>query len=229
MPQSTAMSPLRRHRTGRPHRSLPVAAALVGVALVAGCGATDIPTPRRTVTVTVDAPAPAGTSEPAPASTSAPTSSPTTAAVPTALAVGRQRGAPKSFAEAKGRIDAARPAANVGARFASPTGNIVCVRGTGDVAVACEVEEGRIAPPLPTICSDGAAPDIGRIELRRDGAVPVCNSDTIREGREPRLAYGARTAPSGTTACISEQFGVTCIDESSQHGFFLARDTFVTF
>jgi hypothetical protein len=57
----------------------------------------------------------------------------------------------------------------------------------------------------------------------------VCKSDTIRTGGEPELGYGWRTQPSGTTACLSESVGVTCIDEATRHGFFLARDTFATF
>ena len=105
----------------------------------------------------------------------------------------------------------------------------MCRRSTDSSAAACEVAQGRIPPPLPTICRAGGPKDIGRIELGASGAVPVCNSDTIRLGSEPKLAYGARTAPSGTTACLSEEFGVTCIDTAGRHGFFLARDTFVTF
>ena len=64
----------------------------------------------------------------------------------------------------------------------------------------------------------------------RRGARPVCNSDTIRQGTAATLAYGVRTGPSlGSVACLSEEFGMTCVDEASRHGFFLARDTFVTF
>ena len=142
---------------------------------------------------------------------------------------GRLRGAPRSFAEAQGRIDAAPPAASVTDRFRSPSGNIVCRRSTDAGTAACEVAKGRVDPPLPSICPAGGPQDIGRIELGPGGALPVCNSDTIRTGGEPELGYGKRTQPSGTTACLSESFGVTCIDTASRHGFFLARDTFVTF
>ena len=210
-----------------PCRSVVVLASVAVACLLASCGATDIPAPRRTVTVTVDAPAASSGGAPA-TSTPAPTASATSAAVPTALAVGKQRGAPKSFAEAKGRIDAAKPAASGGAAFRSPSGNIVCRRGAGP-AVSCEVREGRIKPPLPTICPEGGAKDIGRIELGAAGARPVCNTDTIRTGSEPPLGYGSRTQPSGTTACLSEKTGMTCIDEAGRHGFFIARNSFVTF
>lgn len=211
-----------------PCRAVVVLAAVAVASLLASCGATDIPAPRRTVTVTVDPPSgPASQSAP-PATTPPPTTTTTTAAVPTALAAGKQRGAPKSFDEAKGRIDKAAPAPSVGAAFRSPTGNIVCHR-TGGSAVACEVQQGRIPPPLPSICPPGGATDIGRIELAVGGARPVCNTDSIRAGSEPALGYGSRTQPSGTTACLSESTGVTCIELTGRHGFFLARGTFVTF
>lgn len=212
-----------------PYRAVVVLAAVAVSCLLASCGATDIPSPRRTVTVTVDAPSAASSGTSAATPTPVPTASAASVTIPTNLAAGAQRGAPKSFDEAKGRIDAAKPAAGVGARFQSPSGNIVCRRSTDSSAAACEVSQGRIAPPLPTICRAGGPKDIGRIELGASGAVPVCNSDTIRVGSEPKLAYGARTEPSGSTACLSEESGVTCIDTAGRHGFFLARDTFVTF
>jgi hypothetical protein len=212
-----------------PGAALVVLASLAVVSLLASCGATDIPSPRRTVTVTVDAPSTAPAETPEPTQTEVPTSAPTATPVPTALAAGRLRGAPRSFAEAQGRIDAAPPAASVTDRFRSPSGNIVCRRSTDAGTAACEVAKGRVDPPLPSICPAGGPPDIGRIELGPGGALPVCNSDTIRTGGEPELGYGKRTQPSGTTACLSESFGVTCIDTASRHGFFLARDTFVTF
>ncbi len=212
-----------------PCRAVVVLATVAVACLLASCGATDIPTPRRTVTVMVDAPSsPGATPEPGTATPTPTASATTTPSVPTALAVGRHRGAPTSFDEAKRRIEAAPASASAGQDFRSPTGNIVCRRGT-DSVVACEVQQGRIDPPLPSICPDGGAKDIGRIELGSAGARPVCNSDTIRTGAEPVLGYGSRTQPSGTTACLSEKTGVTCIDVAGRHGFFLARSTFVTF
>jgi hypothetical protein len=225
------MSTLCGRRGRMPSRVLLVATAVFVVALVGGCGATDIPTPRRTVTVFVDPPgatSSSSTSRSATVQPVEPSSSPS--GPPTALAVGRQRGAPHSYAEAKARIDGAAPATGVTDRFRSPTGNIVCAAGGSPRPVAsCEVEEGRIDPPLPSICPPDGPKDIGRIEIGESGAVPVCNSDTIREGGEPELPYGSRTAATGAVSCLSEEFGVTCVDSSTQHGFFLARGTFVTF
>ena len=212
-----------------PSRALWLVATVAVAALLASCGATDAASGRPTVTVTVDPSAPAATGAGAATPSAIPTAAATSAELPTAMAAGKQRGAPKSFAEAKARIDKAKPDPKVTTRFVSPTGNIVCQRSTDSTAAACEVAEGRIAPPLPTVCAAQGPKDIGRIELRQDGAYPVCNSDSIRRGGEPTLAYGSRTQPSGTTACLSEEYGVTCVDTATGHGFFLARETFVTF
>ena len=221
-----------RHPGRMPSRAVLVAPAVVlaSVALVAACG-TDTPSGRPTVTVYVDPPAKQAAATPAPSSTSVPTASaqPTTAAVPTALAVGRQRGAPHSYAEARSRIASAPAAASATGSFQSPSGNIVCHLGGAQGLAACEVGTGRVAPPLPTLCPAGGPKDIGRIELQAAGARPVCNSDTIRDGSEPKLPYGSRTAALDPVACVSEESGVTCVDSGSQHGFFIARSTFVTF
>jgi hypothetical protein len=208
------------------------ASAVAVVNLVAGCGASDSPTGRPTVTVYVDPPAGSPAASPAPTAGSVRTVAPqpSPSGVPTTLAVGRQRNAPHSYAEARARVQSAPPAASVTDRFASPSGNIVCnLSGNPLAMAACEVRSGRVKPPLPSICPPGGPKDIGRIELERTGAFPVCNSDTIREGGEPQLTYGLRTASLDPVACLSEEFGVTCVDSASKHGFFLARSSFVTF
>ena len=187
-----------------------------------------MPTPRRTVTVTVDASGAASGTSPTPTA-SAPTSSATSSTgVPTSLAVGRQRGAPHSFDEAKQRIDRAT-SADVGSNFQSPTGNITCTTAAGSGAlVTCDVARGRSQAPASVPCPEGGPRDVGRLELTAAGARPVCNSDTIRQGTPATLAYGVRTAL-GPVMCLSEEFGMTCVDTQSRHGFFIARETFVTF
>jgi hypothetical protein len=218
-------------------RARPVPVAVLGavVALVAvavsGCGATDIPAPTTTVTVVVDPPAsgPGTTGSASPGTTPVPTQTATTTAVPTALAAGPQRGAPHSFAEAAARVAGAKPAAGVTSAFVSPSGNLRCVVTGGSSAPACEVVEGRVAPPQAGLCPPGGAPDIGRIELTARGAVPVCNTDAVAHADVPTLGYGARTSAPGPVQCLSEEAGVTCVDRAGRHGFFLARRTFVTF
>lgn len=216
-----------------PGGTVVVLAALAVVSLLASCGATDIPSPRRTVTVTVDAPGTAPATTPAATSTPPGTVEPqaSPSGVPTSLSAGRQRGAPHSYAEAKARIDAARPAPRVTDRFESPSGNIVCnLGGSPRPMAACEVGQGRIDPPLPSICPPDGPPDIGRIEPRRVRRLPRLQART-RSARATsrRLGYGSRTGSEDPVACLSEEFGVTCVDTATRHGFFLARDTFVTF
>jgi hypothetical protein len=227
------LSPARPVTAGRSARAAATAGCVVAVAAIAlsACGLTDLPTPRRTVTVTVDAPGGVATTTTSATTTSATaTASATSSILPTSLAVGRQRGAPRSFDEAKQRIDAA-PAADVGTTFQSPTGNLTCsANGGPGVVMTCDVAKGRSTPPAAAPCPEGGPTDIGRLELTAAGARPVCNSDTIRRGTAATLPYGVRTGPSlGSVACLSQEFGMTCVDDAGRHGFFLARDTFVTF
>ncbi|WP_076261621.1 hypothetical protein [Intrasporangium flavum] len=203
-------------------------AALLLAGLLGGCGVTDIPSAPKTVTVLVDPPS-ASASAPA-TETPVPTeTAPSSTAVPTALAAGAQRGAPHSFAEAAARVAGAKPAGGVTSAFVSPSGNLRCIVTGGAPAPACEVVEGRVTPPQPGLCAPGGASDIGRIELRAGGAVPVCNGDTVTHADAPKLEYGSRTTAAGPVQCVSEETGVTCVDQAHQHGFFLARRTFVTF
>ena len=236
MPDFGAMLVLTRPQSATARRRLRLAVAALGAGAatavaLSGCGMTDLPAPRRTVTVTVDAPGAATTSAtPVPTASATPTAAPPSSAVPTSLAVGRQRGAPRTFDEAKERIDGAT-SADVGSVFQSPTGNITCSTSGGPgVVMTCDVAKGRSTAPAAVPCPEGGPSDIGRIELTAEGARPVCNSDTIRQGTPATLAYGVRTDTSlGSVACLSQEFGMTCIDEASRHGFFIARDTFVTF
>lgn len=206
-----------------------VLVALLLAGALGGCGVTDIPSAPKTVTVLVDPP-----STPAPGPSGADTSIPTQTApgsteVPTALAAGAQRGAPHSFAEAAVRLAGAKPAGGVTSAFVSPSGNLRCVVTGAPQAPACEVVDGRVTPPQPGLCPPGGAADIGRIELRASGAVPVCNGDAVTHADVPTLEYGSRTSAPGSVQCVSQQAGVTCLDQAHQHGFFLARRTFVTF
>jgi hypothetical protein len=129
------------------------------------------------------------------------------------------------------RIDGAHSSGAASSAFESPSGNIFCTIGTApSMRAACEVGKGRITPPTSSICPADGPRDVGRIELSDKGARPLCNSDTIRQSGVPKLEYDSRTDPSlGPVACLSEQSGMTCVDTVTQHGFFIARDTFVTF
>jgi hypothetical protein len=224
-------------------RSVCARGALVGpsvvaaVLLLSSCAVTDIPSAARTVTVYVDPPSASGSGQGGGTAGAQPSEVPTEAApgagVPATLAVGKQRGAPHAYDEALARIDGATPADGITTDFVSPSGNIRCRIG-GDPSSAtppaCDLAEGRVAPPLPTICPTDGPKDIGRIELTDRGAFPVCNADTVGKGDLPTLEYGTQTADrNAPVRCISEEVGVTCVDTAHRIGFFVARETFVTF
>lgn len=201
--------------------------AVAGVLALAACGSPTASTSAPTVTVWVDE---TGTGAPTTSSTSTPV--PTVTAeqpAPTTLAVGRLRGAPRTFAKASRRVAAAPAAKEVTGRFVSPSDNIFCAASDDRAGFACEVATGR-APAPAGVCPAGGAADVGRLTLGAAGAAAVCNSDTVRTAGAPKLAYGRSTAVPGTGfGCVSEEFGVTCVDTRTKQGFFLARDTFATF
>ena len=233
----TERVPLARTRS-RFGRSLVV---LAGTALLTGCGSSSPAPPVTTVTVYSDGttvtPAPTGPSASAASPSSVPTvaapsqdSSPTTTSLPP-VRVGALRGAPADFAEASARVSKA-PAADAAATgVLSPSGNIFCGVIDDGAGVACEVDEGRAKAPKSAPCpGGGGATDVGRVELTAAGAGPICNSDTIRTPGAPKLAYGKRWSPSGTSfSCVSEKAGMTCVDPKGKHGLFIARATYATY
>jgi hypothetical protein len=198
-----------------------VGAILAGL-VVSACGGGD-PAPPRTTTVTVTPTA--GTT-----STSGRSGPPSTTTTTTAA-----DRPPSTFDEATrlfatGTVDPA-----VQRIFTSPTGNIFCsVTTGGDVPAGCELKDGRIAAPAD-VCgggteTGGVAKDIGRIEW--SGGVPkaICNTDSIYQVGAFVLQYGAIATLQGSPyRCMSKEFGMTCIDTDSKQGFFLARNTYVTF
>lgn len=210
-----------------------VGAAGLSLAVLAGCGTGDTPLPP--VTVTVAAP---DTGTPATPPPGTPSSVPTVAATPTGpvvtvpvqLSAGAPVGAPRDFARAQARLAKATADPAVRGVFRSPTGNLFCDIRPSARPPACEVARGRVPPPPPVACTPAGPKDVGRVELTRQGAVPVCTSDTIRDPAAPVLRYGLRTVvPGSPLTCLSETTGVTCVDTASRHGLFLTRGGFATF
>lgn len=208
-------------------------AALVVVAAALGaCAATEAPLPPVTVTVTPTEAAPATADSTAIPTVAGTSSTPTTPTTTPRLSGGSARGATTSFADAQARLARAKADPKVTGPFTSPTGNIFCTVAAGTAVAGCEVQEGRIAPLASMSCpgGGGGATDIGRVELRPEGAVPVCNSDTIRVPDAPPLPYGSKTAaPGGPFQCVSESAGVTCVDTATKRGFFITKGAFTTF
>jgi hypothetical protein len=193
---------------------------------LAACGGPE-PEPAATVTVWVEPPAEAEaeSNEPAEVPTTEPTSS--RPEIPVELAAGHLRGAVRSYEQAREHFEDAQGAKELAA-FRSPSGNIYCQIGPDQAA--CEVREGRIEPPLGGLCGEDGAGDVGRLELAEGAVTPVCNTDSIRDSRAPKLAYGRiARLPGADLTCLSEEWGVTCVDPRSEHGFFIARDSFATF
>ena len=159
----------------------------------------------------------------------APSQVPSGATTAAPVRVGALSGAPADFAEASSRVSKAAAADAAATSVVSPSGNIFC--GVIDSGVGCEIGSGRAKAPESTPCpSGGGATDVGRVELTTEGAKAICNSDTIRVAGAPKLAYGKRWSPPGTSfSCLSEQAGMTCVDSKTKHGFFVARATYATY
>ena len=135
---------------------------------------------------------------------------------------------PTTYDEALARIGAARDVTEQGAAalvaFTSPSGNIYCALDQSSAYPACELRTGQVEDP--SACGDQPmTTQVGRIELRPEGAVPVCNTDTIVQPGAAVLAYGT-SAYTRDTACVSEQVGVTCVSRAAPVGFFLAKGTY---
>lgn len=197
-----------------------VAAGAASALALAGCGGNEQPTPARTTTIAVT-PTPATNAKPATTSTSPSSTSTTTAAKP-----------PSTYEEAAALLATGTVDSAVQKVFTSPTGNIFCsVEPGGSTPAGCELRDGRVAAPAdacPT--GDAAAKDIGRIEWRDGTPTPICNSDSIYQVGAVVLQYGAiATLPGSPIRCMSKEYGMTCIDTTSKKGFFVARNTFVTF
>ncbi|OFE14766.1 hypothetical protein BA895_08780 [Humibacillus sp. DSM 29435] len=210
---------------------------VVGFALLTGCGSTSPAPPVTTVTVYSDGTTVTPGPTAVPAAPAGPSSVPTVTAPsldpsgPPPVRVGKLRGAPADFAEASSRVSKAAASDAAATSVVSPSDNIFCGVVDNGAAVACEVGTGRAPAPKATPCpGGGGATDVGRVELTAAGARPICNSDTIRVPGAPKLAYGKRWSPDGTSfSCLSEEAGMTCVDSKHQHGLFIARATYATF
>ena len=70
---------------------------------------------------------------------------------------------------------------------------------------------------------------MGRVVIEDGTPSAICNSDTIVTPGADTLPYGSVADGPDSIRCLSEQSGVTCVDDSSPHGFFLARGVYVLF
>jgi hypothetical protein len=114
-------------------------------------------------------------------------------------------------------------------KFVTPSGNIYCALKMPGIPTGCELSQGAIRDP--DVCPGNPVSEyVGRLEFHRGHAVPICNTDTIRTPGARTLAYGEIAHIDGWHyACLSEEIGVTCINEDKADGFFLHRGEYVTF
>ncbi|TIC83862.1 hypothetical protein E8D34_14965 [Nocardioides sp. GY 10113] len=230
-------------RSRRPRPAVLAAAALGAVlagGLVTGCDAAEKP-------VATPVPAEAGSSPAAAApqttpaaqetssaaaeeaSTATPGDAGPSTAAPASAGAGSGKPVvdrPTTYAEAEAEItDQVTSGASVKAvaRFSTPGDAIYCLF---DGFVACELRVGAIADP--DICANALGDAVGRIEFTDQGALPQCNTDTIREPGATTIAPPA-VVTAGAVTCAVEKIGVTCVDESTRTGFFLAPGDYATF
>jgi hypothetical protein len=191
----------------------------VTVTSVGAAGATP---PTATPQTATPAPIPTGT-QPTP---KGPRPAP---ALPTRLAVGHQRGAPHDYAEARARFVGAKVDPAIHGTFRSPTGNIACDVSNSAAVAQSLLAKGRVKVP-DRLCPDDKGDRVRGVELTDSGALPVCTGELAAAKKAPKLPYGSRTAvPGSPFTCLSEEVGVTCIDTDYERGFFIAKNTFVTF
>jgi hypothetical protein len=128
----------------------------------------------------------------------------------------------KHFSNAKGTERAYK-------KFVTPSGNIYCALKVSGYPTGCEISQGSVKDP--DVCSGNPVSDrVGRVEFHGGRAVPVCNTDSIRTPGARTLKYGdIAHIPGWHYACLSEEIGVTCINENKTEGFFLHRGEYVIF
>jgi hypothetical protein len=135
-------------------------------------------------------------------------------------------GIPRTYDDALKHFDAAKEMTAL-KRFVTPSGNIYCNVGLSRTIKGCEIGVGAIKDPA--VCSGvPVSKYVGRIEWVNGRAVPVCNTDTMREPGAKTLRYGYATT-AGKFACVSETIGVTCINLKKTEGFFLHKGEYVIF
>jgi hypothetical protein len=222
---------------------------LIGSVLLSGCDATDITqhprarTPFPTAVSSATSASSAPTAPTAP-STAAPTrsatgslsSTPRGEGTPSVTAVatntanagsGSTAGVPTTYAAAAARLAALHGAPHRALNRFTTTGDAVyCVLRDRYVPTSCELGRGAVRDPA--VCGQSMTDSVGRIQLGDDGAVPECNSDTIREPGATVIAAPA-VVTSGSLECAVEKAGVTCVNTRTRAGFFLTPGKYATF
>jgi hypothetical protein len=108
--------------------------------------------------------------------------------------------------------------------FTSPSGNVGCYISPS--SVRCDIDERDWSPPpKPADCRLDYGQGI--VLFAADRAEFICAGDTTLGGNPP-LAYG-HSIGAGSLVCESAEAGMTCRDNQSGHGFFIAREAYRIF
>jgi hypothetical protein len=216
--------------------------ALVAVlGLAAGCGGDDNPAAGSTpsapesmttspalppATSTAPTPTESTTSQTASAPTlTAPTSGAPTSSSAPSVDIGQP---PTTYAQAQAHVQAARDDGKTSSlsRFSTPGDSIYCLLKSKYLAPSCELRSGAIKDQQ--VCAQAPSQFVGRVSIRKSGAEPECNTDTIRRNGADTV-QPTTLVTSGNIACVVEDIGVTCIDTSIQKGFFLTPGAYTVF
>ena len=122
--------------------------------------------------------------------------------------------------------DPGRPTKTVNLEsFQAPSKNIGCTIA-GENA-RCDIREhDYTAPPKPADCDLDWGDAIGVDSSGK--AEFVCHGDTAFAPDSETLAYGTDSKV-GPFTCASRSEGITCTNDDSGHGFFIARDRYRLF
>lgn len=112
-----------------------------------------------------------------------------------------------------------------GARFATPSRNIACMMTADEVR--CDVaQRSWQTPPKPADCI-GDFGNGARLAGTGSGEL-TCVSDTVADPALTVLAYGEGVRFGGVV-CVSSETGMRCANESTGHGFRVARASYDLF
>jgi hypothetical protein len=138
-------------------------------------------------------------------------------------------GIPRTYDAALQHFSNAKGTERAYKKLVTPSGNIYCALKVPGIPTGCEISQGTVRDP--DVCPGNPVSDrVGRVEFHAGRAVAVCNTDTIRTPGARTLKYGdIAHIPGWHYACLSEEIGVTCINENKTEGFFLHRGEYVIF
>ncbi|MCI9886860.1 hypothetical protein JT358_00080 [Micrococcales bacterium 31B] len=191
-------------------------------------------TPGATDTGTTPASTPPATTPPAttPGTTDTGTTPaatpPVTTPATSPTAVGLELPAPKNFDEASRRFNSSKPV--TAAVFLDSTGKVLC-DFTNPANQFCGISAGAL--PLPSLgyCPDPAT-QVRVIAFKGAEAPELrCSPPNTFPNPAPvAIKYGESSQTDGVQVnCVSESFGIICVDFATRHGFYISDTGYTRF